>query len=503
MVWGAIAAAGIGLAGGLIQGNQQRSAASAQADAQNAEQKKKINAQYKRDKKQWKLNNAEAQSQYAWNVANTEAQRYQDRVREADYQAQQSRIIDAALTNLALNTQALQDQYIISEQLRKQEVSARLAQGLAKEQLTLDTTLAGLDYQEGVLSSDLIKNAEKLNNEKTLEEGRIRTTEAIRKAEIINQAAVSNQQALDAAASYINSIKLKGLQADEFLARKQNEGKSIQEQIVIAEQLDTLKRDAMYITALVDGADRKASVVARSGGSNSARRAALDSMQQFGRSYALLKAEQADRRRASANYNASMAGEGAKQMAQIATAIAGERDRIQYTKDIQGYRNQGFAAATAKAEADREMAQAAINFKTSFGLETGMLNNALGMVQINQQRQDANNVYTLNTNTLLSDFNDLTVPTFDLARKQGERDFNALVNNTINTLKGASTPYREAIIFDPLQPIAGLKPEKALFTPVAKPSTSMGSVLASSFIAGAQGAMSMSYTKADGSLGFR
>ena len=37
---------------------------------------------------------------YAWQVANVEAQRYQDRVAKADYEAQQSRVIDAALTNL-------------------------------------------------------------------------------------------------------------------------------------------------------------------------------------------------------------------------------------------------------------------------------------------------------------------------------------------------------------------------------------------------------------------
>ena len=114
MVWGAIASAGIGLVGGLIQGNQQRSA----ADAQNKEQEKIAKAQYKRDLKEWELNYMQAQSDYAWNLANTEAQRYQDRVREADYNAQQGRVIDAAIENLELNGQALMDQYITSEQLR-------------------------------------------------------------------------------------------------------------------------------------------------------------------------------------------------------------------------------------------------------------------------------------------------------------------------------------------------------------------------------------------------
>jgi hypothetical protein len=497
MAWGAIAAAGIGLLGGVMQGQQQRSA----ADAQNAAQKKQIKDQYKRDLKQWKLNNAQSQVEYAWALANTEASRYQERVNKADYEAQQSRIIDAALTNLALNTQALQDQYIVSERLRALEASSDLSQGLANQALELDSNLAGLNYQEAVLASEFITTTEDLNNREVIDQAKINTTAAARKAEIDNQAAASNAAALEAVANYMNSIKLKGLEADGLIAQKQNQGKAIQEQIVIAEQLDTLKRDALYITALVEGADRKASVVARSGGSNSARRAALDSMQAFGRSYALLKAEQADRRRAAVNYNATLTGESSAELAQIAMAITGQRDRIQSTKDIQGLKNQGFALAEAQADATKALSTADLAFDTGLGRATAQATNQLGMIQINQQRADANNAYTLNTNTLLSDFNDLTVPTFDLAKRQGDRDFNTLVSNTINTLKGASTPYRDAIIFDPLLPIAGLKPEKAAFTPVAK--QGWGSILAGSFVQAAQGAMSMSYTKADGSLGFR
>ena len=47
MVWGAIADAGIGLVGGLVQGNQQR----ASADAQNKEQEKIASAVQKRQER--------------------------------------------------------------------------------------------------------------------------------------------------------------------------------------------------------------------------------------------------------------------------------------------------------------------------------------------------------------------------------------------------------------------------------------------------------------------
>ena len=127
MVWGAIAMAGIGAVSGIIQGNQQRSA----ADAQNKSQKKIAKAQYERDTKVWELQYLESQSDYAWQLANTEAQRYQDRVAESDYYAQQGRVIDAAMLNLKLNTEALRDQYVEGERLRALQVQFELQDSLA------------------------------------------------------------------------------------------------------------------------------------------------------------------------------------------------------------------------------------------------------------------------------------------------------------------------------------------------------------------------------------
>ena len=417
MVWGAIAAAGIGAVTSIVKGNQQRE----QADAANKTQSQQVKDQYKRDRKEWKLSYLQAQSDYAWQVANVEAQRYQDRVAKADYEAQQSRVIDAALTNLALNTEALKDQYIVGERLRATQVITELDDNLANERLARDSAMADIALKA-------------------------------------NQSMMSSMQDIG---SSISNIKERGLAAQALLSKKQNEGASLQEQIVISEQLDTLQRDAEYITALVEGADTRAGALARAGGSNSARRVAMDSMKKFGRSYGQLKLEQKKRRAQLGNYNASLSGETANQMAQVATAIEGQANSIFYTK----------------ARNMNEMAQLA------------------------RQGRDANMQYNLNTNSLLRNFNELTVPSFDLAARQGEREYQALLNNTRNTIAGASTPYREAIIFDPLEPIAGLKPEKAQVTKVAKPS--WGSILTGAAVNAASGALSMSYTTADGSLGWR
>ena len=56
--------------------------------------------------------------------------RYQDRVAEADYNAQQSRV-DSALLNLELNQAAIIDQYGIGEELRA-----------TQENLTFDNEIA-------------------------------------------------------------------------------------------------------------------------------------------------------------------------------------------------------------------------------------------------------------------------------------------------------------------------------------------------------------------------
>jgi hypothetical protein len=417
MVWGAIAMAGLSLVQGVVSGSQQRSA----ADAQNKAQKQMIKDRYKRDQKEWKLNKAQGWSDYAWALANTEAQRYQDRVRQEDYEARQEQVIDAAIANLELNTEALRDQYITAERLRARQVTYELRDSLAQERISLSGTMSDLN----------------------------------------TRAAESMLKTRNDMASYLNSIKRQVLDANALVSSKEGQGKNIQEQIVISEQLDTLQRDAQYVTALAEGADVRAGVTARQGGSNSSRAVALDSMKAFGRSYNQLKLEQQKGRSQLNSYNASLSGETASQLAKLATAMDSEVQAMRYSRNT----------------------------------------NRLTLADLSQDARIAKAGYNLSTSSLRRNFQQLTVPGFALAERQGEREYQSLVRNTIGQIKGASTPYREAIIFDPLEPIAGLKPEKAAFTPVAKPG--WGSILMQAGVGAAQGAMSMSYTKADGSLGFR
>ena len=358
---------------------------------------------------------------------------------------------------------------------------------------------------------------------------------------IDNRSAQSTLASMDAVASYVNAIRSQGIAANQLLSQTQDEGKSIQEQIVISEQLDTIQRDAQQITALLEGADKRASSVARGGGSNSARRVAMDSMKAFGRSYNQMKVEQQNRRRQLTNYNSKLTGETAAEFAQAANSIANQRDRIQSTQASSALNQAGFLAEATTADLQRQMSSNATMLSTALGInqanqtydleQAGLLNEsniverqrqqdtnalmlstALGINQANQTNtftqgrlaglgQEAQRSYDFTTNNLLTEYNQLTLPSFDLAARQGEREYQALLQNTMNTIQGASTPYQDAILIDPLEPIAGLEPQKGMMTPVAKPS--WGSILAGSFLQGAQGALGMSYTNASGNLAFR
>ena len=100
----------------------------------------------------------------------------------------------------------------------------------------------------------------------------------------------------------------------------------------------------------------------------------------------------------------------------------------------------------------------------------------------------------------LETFNQSTIPGFDLAQNTGQRQLNALYLNTYNQVNQAATPYREAVIIDPPEPIAGLKPELKDSKEVYVPST--GSILLNTFTSTAGQALASARTDASGNTVF-
>lgn len=713
MVWGAIINAGVGIFGGIMQGNQQRSA----ADSANKESKEKVKAQFERDIKEWDINYLQDISGYAWEIAATEAMRYQERVKQTDYESQQGRVIDAAMLNLELNKEALYDTYTTSEELRALQDNLIFDNEVGKQKLTLGADLidfgqqgqVALDERNQLLAGysqqgsaalttrdqllakysqqgsaaltlrgqqigqaninlaqsnidilqalnrkqgvkldiankkadrqravkrakeqfDLLSGQEQeklllgkgnarqtkdlalagLTLDNDLQLGEIDIDYATNRKGLQLRAAQSNAESMEAARGYMNSIKQRAAEADQIVRGKEAEGQEIQEDLIISERLDTIRRDAEYITAITEGASTKVQTVTRGGGSNSAQRAALDSMMAYGRSYGEMKALQDQRRTQLNTYNADLVGQTASRLGLIATAISGEADRIKYTSNANLLKNEGFQLENSGLRTNRQLDKLGVRSQTRQGkmevrnqyqqtianltqtseqniaklgfnkqadieeareqadqavaglqlqrkaahlqvqdARQGKASAKLGkqsakegyettMEELSLNKQDARQnykttmeglsldrkgtkqnyktnaqglrnkirtskqTYRLNTNYLLNNFNQLTVPSYELARRQGEREFTQLVQSTYNEVEAAATPYREAVIFDPLEPMAGLRPEKGLFTPVKGPS--WGQIAVNAFTNGAQGAMSQSYTDSNGNLAFR
>lgn len=429
--WLAAASAGINFIGGMMGGNAEADAA---RDANKAREKSAKFA-HKNDLKAWEIDYLKSVSEYSWDVAAVAAQRYQERVKEADYNKRQGLIIEAAIQNLKLNSEAIQQTYVVEEALRARQVSQQLTADLGTEMISANSDISRLNENSQQLAID---------------------------------ASLANSRSMQAAAGYLSSINARANQADQLQAETDAEGQNIQEQILIGESMDTLKRDAEYITAIASDADRRAAVTARQGGSNNSQRVAMQAMQEFGRSYGEMQQLQKDRRRNLSNFNEKMNGSVASEFAKIATQMSGEADRIKFTSSENAINNEAIM---------------------------------LQQLGIGRQMSSRQAMFNIKTSDTLNKFTGLTIPSFGLARATGKREATALLQNTINTVKGASTPYREAIIFDPLEPIAGLKPVYNKPTMQAVPGS--GTIFARSFMSGVQGAMSQSYTDSAGNLAFR
>ncbi len=377
------AAVGLGLLGigtSIVQGNQQRDAARSQNEA--AEEQ--AEAQFERATKEWKIDYQTRQTNYLWDVAKLEAQKFAERQSKADYEQRQGQLIDSAIRNLEVNSQALNDRFITEEALRGKQVNLDLA------------------FKQAEIST--------------------RANEQLR--------------------LYMNDIKDRGMQAAALVQGSQNEAQQLQAEAVLGFQQEALERDIQNVAAVVGAASTRAVASQRQGGGSSSQRLALNSIQELGRTYGLLENRNRSRQARIGLFNGTMQGERATELGRYALASQNNAERMKYSTN----------------SANRESA------------------------------------YNLDV------FKDLTMPSFDLATRQGKRELESLYIQTEARIDEASQPFRESIWFDPLEPIAGLKPEYYAPTKVYEPSGL--DIGLNALSAGVSGAMSASYQKPGGGIGF-
>lgn len=378
--WAAVGLGLLGIGQSAVQGNAQQRA----TQEANAQAEERAEAQYERAKKEWRIDYETRRTNYVWDVAKQEAQKFVERQNKADYETRQSQLITSATKNLEVNTAAIKDKFIVEEALRKDQVNLELG------------------YQQAEL------------------------------------AATTNEQLR----IYMKNIQDRGLEADALVSRSENEGQQLLAEITFGFQQETLERDIANVAAVVGASSTRAAASQRQGSGSSSRRLALNQIQELGRTYGLMENRNRNRQARVGLLNSSMQGERANQLARFALDSQDNTNRMKYVSD--------------------------------------------------KYARDAG--YNLDV------FKDLTMPSFDLANKQGKRELESLYIQTQGRIDEASQPFRESIWFDPLEPIAGLKPEYLAPTKIYEPSGL--DIGLNALGAGINGAMSASYTKPGGGLGF-
>ena len=241
---------------------------------------------------------------------------------------------------------------------------------------------------------------------------------------------------------YVLRIAGTSLKSSQLVSSSESEAKKLQEELVLGFQKEGLERDIQTVASVVGAASARAKASTRQGGSSSSQRLALNDIQALGRTYGLMQNRNNARRTNLSTLNAQLKGERSIELGR-------------YSQEIARYA-QGMKYQTEKYGRDSQ--------------------------------------YNLDV------FRQLTIPSFEIASRQGGRELEALYLQTEGRINEASMPFRESIWFDPIEPIKGLKPEKYAPTKIYEPSGLDIGINALS--AGINGAMGGAYQKQGGGIGF-
>ena len=384
--WVAVTSAALGAGSslfGAISGNQKENAA---REARNKARKAQFNAERNKALNDLEVQNRVDEINYTYQLAQTEALRFQEAQAASDYSFRQGQLTKAALANFDLNSQVITDQYITGEKLRATQDSLSLG------------------YQMDLLALE----------------------------------------ANNAARQYMQTIQQNALDQDQAAMAANRQMETLIQNQVINSQLDTLQRDIQFAASLADRGAAKSKALGQGASASTANSLQMNAAKELGRSYGELVARQRDRQANIATLNATLQGE-------VATRLA------------------RFALNSANAAANLEASAQEFEFK--------------GNYQFDQ-------------------FEQLTMPSYELAYNQGIRDLKELELNTELQLTEAAIPYRENIIFDPLKPIPGMLP--VFIKPNYEPRQgfNVGGAIVNAVGAGVQGALGATYTDTAGKISF-
>lgn len=431
--WTAVIGAGIGIGQGVAGWLGGNSKAKAENKAKREQYLAQRNSAFANTRAQDEVNTLN----YAWKVAETEGIRFQEDQEKADYDFAMGRLADSALASMDINEQAIFDQYSTSEDLRATEAQLGLDFELGKvaEESAARSGLIGndLQYQLATAGNNANFQVDKL---------RLETNDAVR--------------------GYITSIQDNASQARATAMGQNRQLEQLIQGQVIDGQMDALQRDISFAASLADRGQAVASGLGRGVSASTAKSLQMNAAKKLGRSYGELLLNQRKRKNSLGTLNASMQGEVAEGLNR-------------------------FALASNRALSD--IASAEERFAMGKEFEKNRLSQT-GNYQLGEASLEGNLV--MNTaqragNYATDQFEKLTIPGFDLAGRQGQRELDSLFISTQGELDRAGMPFRERIIFDPQKPLPGMYTN--ILPPTYSQGPSVASGIANTVISGVKGAM--------------
>ena len=472
--WAAVIGAAASVGSSLIGSSSSNAAAS----ASKKDAKKTAKDQYQRAKVEYDIQLEQDATNYAWDVARTEANRWMDQQRKADYESSQLSIYEQAIDNLTLNTSALLDKYKWEEKLRASQVISD------NEKLMDETTLA----RKVATDASKTKRRE-IRNEDKLLAARSLSADAqydLQRKNLAEQAALNAEKSGAAVKSYLSQVKDKSQQGNALVQGLENSMSKLLSEQKNEMSVKQLERNIRVVASMMDQGSAR-STASRSGGSSTSRRLAMNEAQKLGRTYGeiqLLKQKQGYQTQL---MNSEMQGEKATQLSRLAEAM--QNDVNQSKSVISQTKNQN-KILQRQQESIFEKRKEGLSAFTQGGLQLQNRLSASGEALGNAKRE-----VLMNARKGMRDL-EIETQSFPIGARQGQRELTGLYINTDAQIDSASMPYREAIIFDPLEPIAGLPPQKRIPT-FSRPESPINSY-ANAIMGGAQTALSFSTMTSDG-----
>ena len=409
----------------------------AAADAENAEKRKQYIGQ-----RSSTFANTRAQDQsnylnYQWKIAETEAIRYQEDQEKLDYDFVMGRMADSALASLSINEDAIFDQFVTAEDLRSQGEQLKTGYELGALADKSGTEIAkigqDLQYQMGDLAN---------STEFQINRQRIATNDAVR--------------------GYINTIQDNALQAQASAMSSNRKLEGMIRDQVIDGQMDALQRDISFAASLGDRGRAKASGLGRGVSASTANSLQMNKAKEVGRSYGELLMRQRKRKNSMLTMNASMQGEVAKGLGR-------------------------YALASGKAMKDIKSSEEKFGVTKQYQMNKYDLTGNYQLSEAGRAGNYAVDSASRQGNYTINQFEKLTIPGFELAGRQGERELESLFISTQGDLDKAGMPFRESIVFDPQAPLPGLYSN--VLPPTYTQGPSVASGIAGAVIGGVKGAM--------------